>query len=256
MKQLLFALQAYKMAMSFTNKHNLWVYYIAPAIINMLIFSGLAYLFFIFGNSISLWLESFLPTRSLDNTWLTIIDIFLRGFIYVFLLLFYLKTYRFVMLILLSPALSMLSEKVQELSQNTTPRPFNISQLLHDILRGIKISFRNLFIEIAFTLLLSVIGIIFGFLSPITTVCIIIIESYFLGFSMIDYRNEFMQISASNSQKMIWKYKGFAVGIGFFCTLMLFIPVLGVLVAPLLAVTAAGLGINILESEGNFYQNK
>jgi CysZ protein len=249
MYQILLALKSYKDAISFSNKHNLWVYYIVPAIVSFFIFSGLAYLFYQFGNNLVAAVESFLPNQDSDKIWAKPLEIFIKILVYVFLFLFYLKTYRYIMLILLSPALSLLSEKVQEISQHTAPRPFDFSQLLADVIRGIKISFRNLFIEILLTVTLSILGLVIGFISPFTTILIILIESYFLGFSMIDYRNEFMRISAEESRQIIWKNKVFATGIGFFCTLMLFIPVLGVLIAPLLAVTAAGLGINELEND-------
>lgn len=248
MKQLIFAFKAYQKALKFSNDNNLWVYYLIPALCNLLIFSTLSYGFYVFGNYMIEWVTALLPQEKIEGFWLTLINFFVKALVYVTLFLVYLKTYRYVVLILLSPALAMLAEKVQEISQNLPSRPFNPRHLMADVVRGIRISLRNMTIEISLTILLSVIGLLLGFLSPFTTIAIILIESYFLGFSMIDYRNEFMRIDAEDSQKIIWKHKGFATGIGFVCTLLLFIPILGVLFAPLLAVVAAGLGINELEN--------
>jgi CysZ protein len=249
MEQIIFAFKAYQRAILFSRANHLGAYYFFPALVSLVIFCVLSYFFYLFGAYLIDYVMSFLPQQTETSFWQNALQIILTGLVYLLLFLFYLKTYRYVVLILLSPALALLAEKVQEIDQNHPPKPFNLSQFMLDILRGIKISFRNLVVELLLTFILFGLGLLIGVISPFTTLAIIVIESYFLGFSMIDYRNEYHRISADESQKMIWKYKKFATSIGLVCNLLLFIPILGVLFAPLLAVVAAGLGINELENK-------
>jgi CysZ protein len=61
---------------------------------------------------------------------------------------------------------------------------------------------------------------------------------------MIDYRNEFKNYSAKESRAIINDHKGLAIGVGTMFNLILLVPVLGALVAPVIAVVAGGLAIN------------
>ncbi len=243
MDKFIFALYSFKTAWEFTTKHRLWGYYIIPAIVSLLVFGTL--LFFIW--QLATWVSgifmTLLPADWLSGGWLSGL---LSAVVFGIALLFCLKMYRYLMLILLSPALALLSEKLQQIWHNTPERPFDLSQLLTDVLRGIQISLRNLFIELFLTITLTIIGLLLSPISPIIALLIFVIESYFVGFSMIDYRNEFLRLSARQSRELIWENKGFTIGIGMTFNLLLWIPVLGVLIAPMLAVTAAGIGMNKL----------
>ena len=76
MQQIIFAFNSYKNAILFSNKHNLWGYYIIPAIINLFIFIGLAYLFYVFGAKMVSFIENLLPLKNIENSWLSFLDIF------------------------------------------------------------------------------------------------------------------------------------------------------------------------------------
>ena len=56
---------------------------------------------------------------------------------------------------------------------------------------------------------------------------------------MIDYFNELQKLSAKESRQMIWAHKGLALGNGAMFNLLLLVPVVGVMTAPLLALTAS-----------------
>jgi CysZ protein len=243
MDKFIFALYSFKSAWDFTHKHRLWGYYVIPALISLLLFSTL--LFFI--SQLATWASAIfmtlLPTDWVSGGWLSGL---LSTVIFVIALLLCFKIYRYVMLMLLSPALALLSERVQQIWHDTPEKPFDMTQLIADVLRGIQISIRNLVIELFLTITLTLIGLILSPLSPIIALLIFVIESYFVGFAMIDYRNEFLRLTARQSREIIWQHKSFSVGIGMTFNILLWIPVVGVLVAPLLAVTAAGIGINQL----------
>jgi CysZ protein len=249
MKDFIFALRAYPNAVFFTNKHRLWAYYMVPALINLVLFGSLGYAFWLLGANLAAKLETFVPNEAITGKWLLALHYALQTLIYLVLFIFYMKLYRFLMLLLLSPALALYSEKVQEIYHQKTSRAFSWVQLQKDVLRGLQLTFSNLFVELSLTFALLLLGLVLSFLSPLTSALIILVEAYFLGFSMIDYRNEFLQLSPQESKTLVWHYRFFAIGIGISFMLILWIPIIGALVAPFLAITAAGVGINELEKE-------
>jgi CysZ protein len=118
-------------------------------------------------------------------------------------------------------------------------------------MRGLGITLKNLIKELAFTLPLYLLALI-PLITPFSTLAILLIESYFVGFSMIDYRNEFRRLSAGESNRIIKQHRGLAIGNGLAFNLLLLIPVLGVLLAPPLGAVAAGIAANqVLDKEPN-----
>ena len=75
------------------------------------------------------------------------------------------------------------------------------------------------------------------------------VESYYFGFAMLDYRNEYKLISAKESRILINQHRGLALGVGSMFNFMLFVPFLGVLVAPVLSVVAGGLAFNEVDDQ-------
>ncbi len=252
MKHFVFAFHAYRQALQFTNHHSLWGYYIVPALLNLALFGGLGYVFWLLGASVTEGMENLLPADWLQHSWGNILQTALKTLIYLILLVFYIKIYRFLMLLLLSPALALYSERIQEIWHGKTPRPFDWGQLRKDSWRGLQLNLRNLATELSLTIILLLIGLVFSFLSPLVTVCLLIVEAYFIGFSMIDYRNEYVLLAPNKSRQLVWFYRFFAIGIGLVFLLLLWIPILGALFAPFLAITAAGIGMNELEKDTEF----
>ena len=84
---------------------------------------------------------------------------------------------------------------------------------------------------------------------------ILILESYFMGYSMADYRNEYHKLSSKESRKLINNYVGLVIGNGMFFNLFLLIPVIGILAAPVFALIASGLSINYIEKRKSILCN-
>ena len=82
---------------------------------------------------------------------------------------------------------------------------------------------------------------------PLTPIAILLLESYFVGFSMADYRNEYLGINSADSKKLINSYPGLVIGNGLIFNILILFPLLGVLFTPALALIASGLSINYLE---------
>ncbi|WP_341838305.1 EI24 domain-containing protein [Chitinophaga pollutisoli] len=136
-----------------------------------------------------------------------------------------------------SPLFAYLSEKTESIMQGKD-FPFSASQLLKDLVRGIRLSLRNLVYQTALMLILAILAFvpILGWLTPLIAM---LIECYYFGFSMMDYSFERHRWSMRQSIAYIRHHKGMAMGNGIVFYLFLFIPVLGWLLAPCYAVIAA-----------------
>jgi CysZ protein len=175
--------------------------------------------------------------------WLFVtLQVVFRVVMYVLLFFLYYISYRYLILIILSPMLALLSEKTDKLLTGKE-YPFVLKNFIIDVLRGIRIATRNTLIELFFMIVLfffSYVPII-GYISP---VIMFLITCYFYGFSMMDYTNERNRLSIRQSIRFLRRNKGFAMANGMvFYLMFFFIPVIGFMVAPAYAVVAATLGI-------------
>ena len=126
---------------------------------------------------------------------------FLDGFI--LLIAFALLNFtRYIMLALVSPILSIVSQRTEKLI-NDKKYGFSIRQILSDVKRALKLISRNLIVEA-----LTILGIIALFwfinffvegyetiLSAVENVFIIVIAFYYYGFSFMDYNLERWKIN-------------------------------------------------------------
>jgi CysZ protein len=248
------AIAAFPQAIRFSQKHQLWSYFVIPALVNLLIFIGLSGLALFYAEQTAdyvqtTYLADWLQVNGEASWWQQSI----MGLAEILILLaagiLCLLVYRFLILSLLAPALAKVAEKVQTILLEVPEPPFDGKQLLRDVIRGLRLSLRNLLIELSLTFLLLLASLFFPLISPFTTVLILLLQCYFVGFSMMDYRNEFLKMSAQDSVQYIRSHKGFALGNGLIFHFLLFIPVAGVLFAPILTVIAAGIGVHRLEKK-------
>ncbi|MBW8051782.1 MAG: EI24 domain-containing protein [Cytophagales bacterium] len=242
LKEFFLGITTYFDAISFINQHKLWKFLILPALINIVLFITACYLGWIYAGELTDFIAEKMGVNQIDEGIRRIIQIIILIIIRFITFLIYFKFYRYLVLIIMAPVLAFISEKTQEIISGTTV-PFVFSRFIGDVLRGMGIALKNLGKELTLTILIYLLLFI-PFLLPLVPIFIIIIESYFYGFAMIDYRNEFKRLSAKESSIMIWEHKGFALGNGLSFNILLFVPIIGVLFAPVFAVIAAGIGSN------------
>ncbi|NVO03358.1 MAG: EI24 domain-containing protein [Bacteroidetes bacterium] len=222
-------------------KHRLWGYVLLPGVINIILFIFVFIAGWHYSDVITHWLFDILgldkePTGFLKYLFIALH--FVLGLIFkVLFILFYLAIYRYIVLIILSPALALLSERAEQ-AMFGTKYPFDFKQLLKDILRGALIALRNVFVEFFFMIIFFFVSYIpiIGFISPI---CLFLVSCYFYGFSMIDYSNERHRLRIGESVLFVRKSKGLAIANGMIFYLILLIPFVGLLFAPSYAVVAA-----------------
>jgi len=157
------------------------------------------------------------------------------------LVFFYFSLFKYLFLIIGSPVFSYLSEKTESIIENKKI-PFNFSQMLKDMARGIRLALRNCLwqtVYIVSILILSFIPLV-GWITPVISG---LVECYYYGFSMLDYSCERHKLSAAESIAFIGKRRGLAMGNGLAFYLMHFIPFVGWVLAPSYAVVAATISL-------------
>lgn len=189
------------------------------------------------------WMEK------MQNSWLSFLLIFGHIILNLIMLLFYFSLFKYLFLIIGSPLFAYLSEKTESIMEGKE-FPFSFKQLMKDIVRGIRLALRNMLWQTVYTisvLILSFIPVI-GWITPLLA---LLIECYYLGFSMLDYSCERNKLSTSQSISFIGRHKGLAIGNGMVFYMMHFIPFLGWLLAPSYAVIAATISLYKAKNEGS-----
>ncbi len=157
----------------------------------------------------------------------------------------------FIILIILSPVLAFLSERTEKIISGNN-YPFNINQLMRDVVRGVLIAIRNLVIQLSIVLgllLLSIIPVLGWLIAIVSPVIIFLVTSYFYGFSFMDYSNERKKRNISQSVKILRKYKWVAIGNGMILSLLIIMPLCGIgtLLAPFAAIVSVVAGAVAME---------
>lgn len=252
LKEIIISIQAYYHTHRFIIKHRLWKWILIPGLIYAILFFLGIYLFIISSNSaITLMLQKSGITEwmeKMQNSWLSFLLIFGHIILNLIMLLFYFSLFKYLFLIVGSPLFAYLSEKTEAIIEGKE-YPFSFRQLLKDIIRGIKLAFRNMLWQTVYTvsiLILSFIPLI-GWVTPLLA---LLVECYYLGFSMLDYSCERNRLSTSQSIGFIGRHKGLAIGNGIVFYLMHLVPFLGWLLAPSYAVIAATISLYKAKTEG------
>ena len=134
----------------------------------------------------------------------------------------------FLLLLVLSPVFSMVSEEVGKNLSGQTYR-FSPIQLFKDVVRGIKIGLRNMFYQY---ISIAVISIALYFLPEMKlmhllgNILIGLITSYFYGFSILDYAMENYRMSYKASVQFVHRHSGLVIGLGLVYYLMISLNIL------------------------------
>lgn len=252
LKEIIISLQAYYHTHRFIIKHRLWKWILIPGLIYTILFCVGIYLFYVSSSSaiefmllksgVREWMDK------MQSSWLSYLLIFAQFILNLILLLFYFSLFKYLFLIIGSPLFAYLSEKTESIIEGKD-YPFSFKQLMKDIIRGVRLALRNMLWQTVYTvsiLILSFIPVI-GWVTPLLA---LLVECYYLGFSMLDYSCERNKLSTAQSIGFIGRHKGLAIGNGMVFYLMHFIPILGWLLAPSYAVIAATIGLYKAKTEG------
>ncbi|MEI6947872.1 EI24 domain-containing protein [Paraflavisolibacter sp. H34] len=246
LKEIIVAIQSYIEAHQFIRKHRLWKWILIPGVVYTVLFILGMYFFLQSANEMvhlisrETGLEAWLQRER--NELLSFLFVLAGVFLWIILLLFYFSLFKFLFLILGSPAFAYLSEKTESILEGKD-FPFSFPQFLRDVGRGVRLALRNTFWQSIYLLaivLLSLIPIA-GSVAPLIA---LVVECYYFGFSMLDYSLERNKLNFSQSIYFVGRHRGLAIGNGLIFYLMHSLVLVGWVVAPAYAVVAATLSLH------------
>jgi CysZ protein len=142
----------------------------------------------------------------------------------------------YIVVICLSPVFAFLSEKTEEILTGNKYK-FNGDQMMRDVVRGVLLALRNLFIELFYMIVIFILGLFIPLIGGIIgSVLLFFISSYFYGFSFIDYNNERRRMKLKDSVQFMRANKGMAIANGMVFSIFLLIPFCGTTLAGFVAI--------------------
>ncbi len=226
------AVKAYFGTIGIISKLKLWKYFAIPILISVItatIVFGAAY---VFSDNLGHYLADLWKWDWGKETFSTISNI-LGG---VSIAILGLILYKHIILALSAPFMSPVSEKIENYFLGKD-YPHIETSFTEQLVRGIKLSLRNMSFELLLTIpliFLSFIPVIGFFFAAFS----FIIQAYYAGFGNIDYTLE-RHYKYKDSISFVKENKGIAIGNGLVFMLFLLIPFVGIILVLPLSVTAA-----------------
>lgn len=220
LQQLGIGFRNYYKAIGFIWKHKLYWYFPIPAVLMLVIYFT--------GSELTQWQASWNPQNGCIEcvTMNSTIWFIIKMVMSILIGLTMMKFAKYIVVILLSPLFSILSQRVEkELTGNNYS--FSFSQTLHDVKRGVRIALRNIMWEYFFLSLLIGVAYI-GWGSPTSSPIFYLtyfIAFFYYGFSFIDYINERRRLDINQSIHFMRNHRGLAIAIGSIYSLLILVPV-------------------------------
>lgn len=195
------------------------------------------------------FIERHLEIETEGNIWTSFTFWMLNILIRIGFLLIYFAVFKYIILVVLSPILAYMAEKINRIL-NPQLETLSNSELLSNTLKGIALAIINFLKEIVLTLILMLLTFFFPIIAPFTAPLIIIIHMYYYGYSLVDYFIELKNYNFSKRIKTIRQTRlfNFLIGLSFYFIFL--IPFIGWVLAPIICVILAGIGLDY------YYKNK
>lgn len=240
-------------AFGFCFRHGLWWMFLAPIALWVLLAYGMFHGLEAITESVSAWAAGYLEIpmdASAETDWWADVKAWLNGAreaivrwilrLAIGYLLFVANKY--IVLVLLSPLLAYASEVAEE---KITGRefPFSFKQLMKDAVRGALIAMRNGILELAFSVIIWVASILFPPFALVSFILLFIVSAYFYGFSMFDYVFERRRMRIGESTRAVNSHLGAVLANGACFSLLMKIPLIGLMLAPVMASVGATIAV-------------
>lgn len=233
LKEINFTFNNYMKAFRFIGQNNLKKFYLIPGIINIVLIT----LFYFLSRFIGGTLVEF-AGNLLGGDLNSFIQFILKFIIYLTIFAIYYLLYKTLILIVLSPFLSYISERTESI---ITGKEFNFSfkENLYFIKRGIVVTVKSFLREFVMTCIILLLFFI-PLVNTAIPILLFMVQSYYIGFSFIDYTLE--RYDFQTGTDIIRKNPIFFLINGGLFTILLFIPLVGIFIAPLATVVATTTG--------------
>ena len=133
--------------------------------------------------------------------------------------------------------MSAVSEKIEIHINGDLKLQHRNTSFQEQLIRGIKLSVRNLGKELFFTIPILMLKLI-PVVNIFSTILLFLLQSYYAGFGNMDYTLE-RHYNYKDSITFVKQHKGVAIGNGIVFILILMIPIIGVLLVLPLSVVSA-----------------
>ena len=225
-------LKAYLEAYRVISRLKLWRFFMIPMLISVVVFLSVVLVSISFSEVIGLYISSFWSWDFGKET-INTVSMILGGII---LISTGLILFKHLVMILSAPFMGPISKKIEDDFIGVTSQ-VQVSSPLTLMFRSVKISSRNLFRELLFSIPILLLGIIplIGFFSLIF---LFLMQAYFAGFGNMDYTLE-RHFSYQKSIQFVKANKGIAIGNGLVFMLFLLIPFVGIIFIIPFSVTSA-----------------
>lgn len=239
-KEFQIALQSYGLGFSLLFHRKIRVFLFIPIVLNTLLFLGGYTLLSNLANHLSESLFELTGAHDWTFWGSEYFDELLSGLLHftfkaLFILLMILYG-GFVIIVVMSPLFSILSERVEALRTQKV-YPFTFSKLLQDVWRGIRIALRNGLLQLLLSLLIFLLGFIpvAGILAPFL---LFITTSFFYGFSFMDFAMERRYPTLRESVAFMRRHRVAAFTNGAIFALSLLLPFCNLFLAAFVAIWA------------------
>jgi CysZ protein len=145
---------------------------------------------------------------------------------------------KYVVLVLLSPLMAYASERAEELITGQGV-PFHMGRWAKEVLRGVVMALRNGAVELGINLLAWVATLFLPLLAPLTAILLWAVSCWFYGFSMFDYIHERRRLGIGASIRAARERRGMVLANGVLFNLLMKVPLLGMVAAPLMGAVGA-----------------
>lgn len=228
------AISSYSQALKLFSELKLWKYCLIPILIGLFVGVVLIFLAIAAAVAIGNWVEDIWPF-SWGETFIQGLGGVLGG---ILAILFAVMIFKALIMALAAPFMTPISEKIEMHLTGKQINPTNSAkEYIASIVRATRINFRNLILEIIFTIPLLIVGLI-PVVNILSVILLFYVQSFYAGFGNMDYTLERYQ-NYSGSIKFVRNHRGVATGNGFIFILLLFVPIFGICLALPLATAAA-----------------
>lgn len=260
-KDVRLGLRSYSKSFGFIRRNGMLHFYLYPILLIVLLaatsFFGIQSLV----DLISEWLNGLMGVEEIpaDDFWGKTKAFFseagryiVQVLIWASLVLVFYKLQKYIVLIVMSPIMALVSERTDEIVTGNR-YPFSLKQVVRDVLRGVGIALRNGAIELLITVVLLTLNLLVTiFFSPLTlitsplvTVALFVIGAYFYGFSTMDYTSERYRLKMAESVQLVRRNRGLAVANGSVFMLWLIVPFFGTYIGTIIAPITCTVGATL-----------
>jgi len=232
----------YQVSIDFVKEHRIWegilkYSWLGKFLLVAGVIGGITFIKFVF----SYWSNVEMTSElSLANVGSSLSGFFTEGYS-----LFVVGGFKYVILIFMEVVIFHFARRTLEIKlgvdMDTSFQAFIKAQT-----RMIRVVFYSWIMETIITFIIVTIGFsIFG-LSAVGSVATFLIQSYFLGFAIIDNYNEMYHMTVKQSQRYSNQYAGVTLVVGIATYILLILPLVGAMLGPLIGAVVAVLTMHEL----------